>query len=71
MNQIQSTGSATTEIQNERNSRSVHEIVTDPTLTAGQAAWECFRQYAQERPEVVALWAFGLGFILGWKLKIW
>lgn len=30
-----------------------------------------FRQYARERPEVVALWCFGIGFVLGWKLKPW
>lgn len=29
------------------------------------------REYARERPEVVALWCFGIGFILGWKLKPW
>jgi hypothetical protein len=29
------------------------------------------RQYARERPEVVALWCLGIGFVLGWKLKIW
>jgi hypothetical protein len=27
--------------------------------------------YARERPEVAALWCFGIGFILGWKLKPW
>ena len=32
---------------------------------------EYFRQYARERPEVVALWCLGIGFVLGWKLKIW
>ncbi len=32
---------------------------------------EYFRQYARERPEVVALWCFGIGFALGWKLKPW
>jgi hypothetical protein len=31
----------------------------------------CVRQYARERPEVVALWCFGIGFVLGWKLKPW
>ena len=30
-----------------------------------------FQQYAHERPEVVALWCLGLGFVLGWKLKPW
>ncbi len=29
------------------------------------------REYARERPEVVALTCFALGFILGWKLKPW
>jgi hypothetical protein len=29
------------------------------------------RQYTRERPEVVALTCFGVGFILGWKLKPW
>lgn len=30
-----------------------------------------FRQYVRQRPEVVALWCFGVGFVLGWKLKPW
>jgi hypothetical protein len=30
-----------------------------------------FRHYARERPEIVALWCLGIGFVLGWKLKIW
>jgi len=29
------------------------------------------RDYARQRPEVVALTCFGIGFILGWKLKPW
>ena len=32
---------------------------------------EYFRDYARERPEVVALWCLGIGFVLGWKLKPW
>ena len=32
---------------------------------------EYLRQYARERPEVVSLWCLGIGFVLGWKLKIW
>ncbi len=28
-------------------------------------------EYARERPEQAALWCFGIGFILGWKLKPW
>jgi len=25
-------------------------------------------KYSHEHPEVVALWCFGIGFLLGWKL---
>ncbi|HZL89936.1 MAG TPA: hypothetical protein VFB96_16330, partial [Pirellulaceae bacterium] len=32
---------------------------------------EYLRQYAREKPEVVALTCFGIGFVLGWKLKPW
>ena len=30
-----------------------------------------FRDYARERPEVVAMACLGAGFILGWRLKPW
>jgi hypothetical protein len=52
-------------------SRGLREIIADQNLSSGEAAWECFREYAKERPEVVAMWTFGIGFVLGWKLKIW
>lgn len=29
------------------------------------------KHYARARPEVAALWCFGIGFVLGWKLKLW
>lgn len=29
------------------------------------------REYTRERPEVVALTCFCVGFVLGWKLKPW
>ena len=29
------------------------------------------REYAVENPEVAALTCFGIGFVMGWKLKIW
>lgn len=29
------------------------------------------KAYARAKPEVAALWCFGVGFILGWKLKPW
>jgi hypothetical protein len=37
----------------------------------GRDLVEYLRDYARERPEVAALWCFGIGFILGWKLKPW
>lgn len=36
-----------------------------------EALVEFFREYSRERPEVLALWCFGIGFVLGWKLKPW
>jgi hypothetical protein len=47
------------------------ERFSHPGMSASQAAAECFREYARERPEVITMWAFGLGFLLGWKLRIW
>lgn len=32
---------------------------------------EYLREYAREKPEMAALWCFGIGFVLGWKLKPW
>lgn len=27
------------------------------------------RDYAKEKPDVAAMWAFGLGIVVGWKLR--
>ncbi len=57
---------------NERtDDRTSAQIAGDERLSASEAALAYFKQYAKERPEVVALWAFGIGFVLGWKLKPW
>lgn len=37
----------------------------------GHDVVEYLRDYARENPETAALWCFGIGFILGWKLKMW
>lgn len=47
------------------------EILANRELTAPQAVLAVFKEYARERPEVVALWTFGLGVVIGWKLKPW
>ena len=45
------------------------QVGTRPGTT--QSVWEHFREYERQRPEIVALWCFGIGFVLGWKLKLW
>jgi hypothetical protein len=45
------------------------QVETRPRTT--KSAWEHFREYERERPAIVALWCFGIGFVLGWKLKLW
>jgi hypothetical protein len=52
-----------------QNDRDVHEV--GERLTPSTDLVEYFRQYARQRPEVVALWCLGIGFVLGWKLKPW
>jgi hypothetical protein len=37
----------------------------------GRDVVEYLREYARDNPESAALWCFGIGFVLGWKLKIW
>lgn len=32
---------------------------------------ESAREYARAHPEAAALWAFGIGFVLAWKIKPW
>ncbi len=32
---------------------------------------ERVKLYARDEPVSFALWAFGIGFVLGWKLKPW
>lgn len=62
----------------ERNRTSVKETPRKPTSTSVAVSKEpaadlvdYLKDYARERPEVAALWCFGLGFIIGWKLKPW
>lgn len=44
---------------------------TVPADVTAQSVVEHFRQYARERPGRAALWCVGVGFVLGWKLKLW
>lgn len=32
---------------------------------------EHLKQFCQENPGTAAAWCFGIGFVLGWRLKPW
>ncbi len=40
-------------------------------MEVGRDMVQYLREYARDNPESAALWCFGIGFVLGWKLKIW
>ena len=52
-----------------------YEAEMAPIDEQGLKPWDdlmdYLRVYSRERPEVVALTCFCIGFILGWKLKPW
>jgi hypothetical protein len=52
-------------------SRNETQVPTTPLAQTAKSALEHFHEYGRERPGVVALWCFGIGFVLGWKLKLW
>ena len=52
-------------------SRNETQVRTGPLAPTTKSAFEHFREYRRNRPGVVALWCFGVGFVLGWKLKLW
>ena len=52
-------------------SRHETQARTAPREPTTKSALEHFHEYGRERPGVVALWCFGIGFVLGWKLKLW
>ncbi len=41
--------------------------MTDPAKDLFSLA----KAYAKDKPEVAAVWAFGLGVVVGWKIKPW
>ena len=53
----------------------VYEAESSPHSAQSLQPWDdlvdYLRVYSRERPEVVALTCFCVGFILGWKLKPW
>ena len=62
---------SSTEEHNVPELRNETQVRTGPPVQTTKSACEHFREYGHERPGVVALWCFGIGFVLGWKLKRW
>ncbi len=44
---------------------------TEDIAETAKSALEHVREYGRDRPEILALWCLGIGFVLGWKLKPW
>jgi len=44
---------------------------TESLESYASGAVERVKRYARDEPVNFALWAFGVGFVLGWKLKPW
>ena len=47
------------------------QVRTGPPAQTTKSALEHFQEYGRERPGAMALWCLGIGFVLGWKLKLW
>jgi ElaB/YqjD/DUF883 family membrane-anchored ribosome-binding protein len=41
------------------------------SLKPTQDIVDCVRDYVRQKPDVTALWCFGLGIVVGWKTKPW
>ena len=69
---VTSTSSASTHPSNHGNPVGRRHPQDPPSLSdTANDAIECFQNYAKERPDVVAMYCLGIGFVLGWKLKPW
>jgi hypothetical protein len=51
--------------------RQESELSQQEPMEIGREIVDHLRDYARENPEAAALWCLGIGFVLGWKLKIW
>ena len=60
-----------TAVSNHRTSRPRNTRTANDELRPPQDFLQYVKAYAREKPDVAALWCFGVGFVLGWKLKPW
>ncbi|SFI76801.1 hypothetical protein [Planctomicrobium piriforme] len=57
--------------QAQAKAKAVAARLNDPQISPVDDIVNYARAYAREKPEMAALWCFGVGFVLGWKLKPW
>lgn len=57
--------------------RNMQRVARGPSREAGaietmaDSMVHSVEDFVHEHPETAVLWAFGLGFVLGWSLRIW
>ena len=56
---------------NQSNQRRSEAGSADNAMKPAEDMVQYLTTYAREKPDVAALWCFGIGFVLGWKLKPW
>ncbi len=47
----------------------IREAGTHYVADPAKDVFGLLRDYAKDKPDVAAMWAFGLGIIVGWKLR--
>ena len=52
-------------------SQAIRPAVAPSLESYAAEVFERVKDYAKEEPVAFGLWAFGIGFVLGWKLKPW
>ncbi len=53
------------------NQRRTESSASETSLKPADDIVQYLTTYARQKPDVAALWCFGVGFVLGWKLKPW
>jgi hypothetical protein len=51
--------------------RAAHHPQAGMIEATARGLLDSFEEYARTKPVSAALWALGIGFVLGWKLKPW
>ena len=61
-----------TQAMKNENSQTSQSRLQQPNDLQPARDFVCYvKQYARQKPDVAALWCFGIGFVLGWKVKPW